>query len=68
MANPTFEQLIIAGMLDAAAERKMSQFKVTVTPEQTKRETFVRIIIVPESMDLEWPQGMPDGKKPNERI
>lgn len=54
----TFVGLVIAAMKDAAVERKLTQLKVAITPEGTKRTVHVRIIVVPESMDMEWPQGL----------
>lgn len=56
-----FIDMVIAGMLSAAAERKLTQFKCKITPEGM-REQNVRIIIVPETMDAEWPGGL--GKEP----
>lgn len=51
-----FEDLIIAGMLSAAIERKMTQFKTTITPPGRTTPQLVRIIIVPETMDIEVPE------------
>lgn len=52
---------IKAAMLDAAHERKMTQFKATVSPPGRPR-TFVRILVVPETMDFE--QNEPIRRKP----
>ncbi len=52
-----FGDFILAAMNDAAIERKLTQFKVEITPEKTERVTQVRIIIVPETMDIDRPQG-----------
>ena len=52
-----FGDFILAAMLDAAIERKMTQLKTEITPEKTGRVTQVRIIIVPETMDEDRPQG-----------
>jgi hypothetical protein len=52
-----FDELLVAAMLDAAIERKMTQLKARITPKETGRETFLRIIVVPETMDVEVPQG-----------
>ena len=49
-----FEDLLIAGMMDAAIERKMTQLKTVITPPGRTKPEQVRIIIVPESMDIEW--------------
>lgn len=51
-----FETLIIAGMMDAAIERKLTQLKAVITPPNHTRPIQVRIIIVPESMDIEQPK------------
>ena len=52
-----FEDLLIAAMKDAAIEGKLTQFKTTITPEETGRETFIRIVIMPEAMMVERPEG-----------
>lgn len=52
--SETFIDFLVAAMTDAAVERKMTQLKTTITPEKTGKATFVRVIIVPESMDVEW--------------
>ncbi len=53
-----FIDLLIAAMTDAAVSRNLSQLKTTITPEGTTKAHIVRIIIVPESMDYDWPQGL----------
>ncbi len=53
-----FWDLIIAGMKDAAIERKMTQFKCEITPEGRTTPVQVRIIIVPETMDIDVPAGI----------
>lgn len=53
-----FLDLLIASMEDAAVERKLTQLKTEITPQKTGKTQQVRIIIVPESMDMEWPQGL----------
>lgn len=69
MANPkqldahdkrawAFEDLLIAAMKDAALNRQMTQLKATITPTGSPKEIHVRIIVVPEQMDVEWPQGL----------
>lgn len=49
----TFLEFIIAGMADAAVERKMTQLKGLVVPPGRKTPVAVRVIIVPELMDIE---------------
>jgi len=46
--------MIIAGMLDAATTRHLSQFKTIIVPPWMTRPVPVRIIIVPETMDMEY--------------
>lgn len=47
-----FGDLLIAAMKDAAIEGKLTQLKATITPEETGRVTFVRIVIIPEAMEF----------------
>ncbi len=53
-----FGDFLFAAMQDAAVERKLTQLKTEITPEKTGKRTVIRIIVVPESMDVEWPQGL----------
>lgn len=54
----TFINMLLAGMEDAAVNMKLTQLKTTITPEgKTKPET-IRIIIIPEKMEWEFPQGL----------
>lgn len=53
-----FGDLLYAAMLSAAVERKLTQLKTELTPPETGRRTVIRIIIVPETMDYDWPQGL----------
>lgn len=57
----TFLDILVAGMNDAATNRKLTQLKTTITPTGRTKPEHVRIIIVPESMDMEW-------SKPLERL
>lgn len=54
-----FIDLLAAAMADAADEGKLCQLQTTVTPP-SGRAKLVRIIIVPEEMDLV--RGNPDHK------
>ncbi len=56
-----FGDMLIAGMLDAAIEQKITQLKTTITPEGRTKPVHVRIVIMPELMEHEWPGGL--GKK-----
>lgn len=53
-----FIDILLAAMKDAAIERKMTQLKTTITPAGRTKPILVRIIIVPETMDNEFPQGL----------
>lgn len=66
--NPqeAFLDLLIAAMLDAAVERKLTQLQTCIDPRGSgKRENMrtVRIIIVPELMDHDWHIDKPLGSK-----
>lgn len=52
-----FGDLIYAAMLSAAVERKLTQFKTELTPVETGKRAVIRIIVVPETMDVEQPGG-----------
>lgn len=60
--NPqeAFLNLLIAAMKDAAIERKLTQLKTTIDPDG-KGIRHVRLIIVPEAMDHNWPDYAPLG-------
>jgi len=51
-----FIDIFAAALEDAAKERKLSQLKTTVQPEGVAKPQVVRIIIVPDTMDVEWSQ------------
>ena len=46
--------MIVTAVKDAAIEKKMTQFIMQVDPTETGKSTKVRIIVVPEEMDI-WP-------------
>lgn len=50
--------VILAAMMDAVVERKLTQLKLQIQPEGYVRPQYVRIVIMPETMDREWPQGL----------
>ena len=52
-----FGDLLLAAMMDAAVERKMTQFKTELDPKGDGRMVQVRILVVPETMDIERPRG-----------
>jgi hypothetical protein len=51
-----FMDMLAAGILDAACERKMTQMKTTCLPPGRTKPELVRIVIMPETMDHEWSQ------------
>lgn len=53
-----FGDLLLAGMKDAAINFKMTQLKAEITPEGKTKPIQVRIIIVPEKMEHEFPKGI----------
>lgn len=52
-----FEDFLIAAMKDAAIDNKITQLKTTITPEETGKQTLVRIVVMPEKMEYEFPEG-----------
>ncbi len=59
-----FINMVIAGMMDAAGEYKMTQLKTQLLSPDKKEMRQVRIIIVPERMEREWPTNRPLGSGP----
>jgi hypothetical protein len=49
-----FESLLIAAMMDAAIEGKISQLQTTITPPGQGAK-LIRLIVVPEEMDFVRP-------------
>jgi hypothetical protein len=60
--NPqqAFLDLLIAAMMDAAIELKLTQLKTQIDPDG-KGLKYIRIIVVPEQMEYELPGKMPFG-------
>lgn len=58
-----FLDLLIAAMKDAAIERKLTQLKTQLDPTETGKGPLktIRIIVIPEEMDFEWPRHAPLG-------
>ncbi len=52
-----FGDLIHAAMMDAAIERKITQFKAELDPRGNGKMAQVRIVVMPEMMDIEQPGG-----------
>lgn len=59
-AQNAFMDLLIAAMMSAAVENKMTQLKTSISPDGEKTK-HVRIIVVPEDMDHNWPEHSPLG-------
>lgn len=53
-----FGDMLIAAMYDAALELKLTQLKTTITPPGRTKPEIIRIIIIPEKMEYEFPQGL----------
>lgn len=49
-------RMLEAGIMDAAEQRKLSQLKITSQTPKMSKPKIVRIIIVPDEMDVEWPK------------
>lgn len=60
--NPqeAFLNLLIAAMTDAAVEHKLTQLKTTISPDG-KKAKLVRIIVIPEEMEFNFPRSQPLG-------
>lgn len=54
--------MLIAAMLDAATERKITQLKTRLDPDG-KGMKLIRIIVVPEEMDLDFAIDRPLGSE-----
>lgn len=63
--NPqeVFLNMLVAAMADAAVEKKLTQLKTTIDPDGKGART-VRIIVVPEQMEYNWPEQWPAGSTP----
>lgn len=59
-AQDAFLNMLVAAMMDAAVENKMTQLKTTISPDGVKSK-MVRLIIVPEDMENNWPDHSPLG-------
>jgi hypothetical protein len=52
-----FLNLLIAAMQDAVLTGHISQLQTTITPEGTSKAKLLRIIVVPEEMEIVRPLG-----------
>lgn len=63
--NPqtAFLELLVAAMKDAALERKLTQLAIQLDPTETGRGPLkrVRVVIIPEELDHNWPSYAPLG-------
>lgn len=47
-----FLDMLIAAMKDAVLNGKITQLQTTMTPEETGKAKLLRIIVVPEEMEI----------------
>lgn len=61
--NPqeAFLDLLIAAMKDACLELKLTQLQTQLDPDGSGKLRKVRIIVVPELMEHQWPTSAPLG-------
>lgn len=61
--NPqeAFLDLLLAAMMDAATELKLTQLQTQLDPDGSGKLRKVRIIIVPETLEHQWPSSAPLG-------
>lgn len=61
--NPAeaFLDVLIASMKDAICENKLTQLKTQMENPETGKLELVRLVIMPEKMDHEWPSDAPLG-------
>jgi hypothetical protein len=57
-----FLDLLIAAMSDAAVNGKLTQLKTQIDADG-KGLKLIRLVVIPERMDHEWPQGAPFGAR-----
>ncbi len=64
--NPgeAFIEILLAAMMDAAVEGKLTQLQTTIAPDG-KNVKLVRIIVVPDELDKTWPKSQPLGSDPH---
>jgi hypothetical protein len=53
-----FIEMLVAAMKDAAVSKKLTQLQSVIDPEDGKGMRVVRIIVVPELMDRQFPKGL----------
>lgn len=61
--NPqeTFLNILIAAMKDAVESGELTQIKTTMLNEKTGKVEYVRMVIMPEVMQHNWPKYAPAG-------
>lgn len=52
-----FLDLLIAAMQDAAMTGHITQLQTTITPEGTAKAKLVRLVVIPEDMEVVRPLG-----------
>jgi hypothetical protein len=63
--NPqeAFLDMLVAAMKDAVLEAKITQLKTALDARGDGKLEHVRIVVLPERMDYEWPDRAPLGSK-----
>lgn len=56
-----FIEILVAAMLDAVTENKLTQLKTTIQNPKTGKSELVRMVVMPEKMEHEWPKHAPLG-------
>ena len=56
-----FLELLLAAFDDAANEGKLTQLQTQFVPKGKKKLEVVRLIVIPEKMDVTWPTYAPLG-------
>lgn len=60
-----FLDILLAAMQDAVIEQKLTQIKATIAPDG-KNVKVVRIVVMPEAMEHNWPKHQPLGSDPKQ--
>ncbi len=61
--NPqeAFIEILVAAMKDACLEFKLTQIQAQVDPDDSGKFRKVRIIVIPEVLEQQWPSSAPLG-------
>jgi len=63
-ASGQFLDLLMAAMLDAVVDGKTCQLQTMITPPGMTKPRLLRLIVVPEDMDLVRPTGVGPFQRP----